>query len=338
MKKEVISFRLNGRECSCFIHTGAALCEALHLQKCYSVRNSCNPCGSSIVLIDGIAVDACIYPVTRAINRDVTTIEWLESGDDISYIQQEFMNIAGDNCPACIQSLIIASLPLLASPTMPTRYRIASTLQGLLCYHMDMDEVVNAIVAAYGKGRITLNISQGTQDEKRLEMLDTKYAKKKDAPIQLTAIESSSKGSERVVGGTISTKAPDIPTTQSTTATVPQPISVAATQIVPSAVTQPQAVIETPNAVQPTQSSFEHTQAISFSDPSPEQQQPADQANIAPASIFDEGFTESFLNGKKRPSSEDKPKEKVGFFSKFSAAFKEKHHKTLELPDVDGEE
>ncbi len=304
MKKEVISFRLNEKEFSCYIEDTVSLCEALY-SRCCCGRNK------EIVLVNAEAVDACRFPVVRAINQDIITTEWTEINSRAVELRSNLLPVLGESCNECSNNIIMLCLPLLAAETAPTRYKIASTLQGFLCCDVDIDLVISVLLTAYNKGRITLPV-QNEKPTNSLEILDLRYAKKKDMPIQITSVESSA-----IPPVVASTPEPAIvlPTNNET---IEKPIHFS--HSTPTDEDQPALAVDT--GIDDADKQIE-----------PEVEQ---QAEIVPVSIFDEGFADSYEAGKKVKKNEEKPK--TGFFSKFSAAFKEKHHKTLEIPEVESEE
>ncbi len=309
MNKQVISFKLNEQEFSCYTHSSVMLCEVLYAHGCRSVSAGCITNGS-VILVDGEAINPCNYPVLRAEGRSVITLEWLEkSGGELATIQQEFLAIAS-LCNDCASNVIMACLPLLAAGTAPSRYRIASAVKGLLCCDFNIEDVITVVTNAYNKEKLNIAIVDRQSNQTLPEILNVKYAKKKDSPIQLTAVEGTS-----MTSATILPESGDIAPRIAEPVVAPQPVPIP----------QPQ-----PTPIEPIVSAEPEPEPVT----EPVEEQAPEQ--MVPASIFDEGFAESLESGKKLKRTEEKPK--AGFFSKFTAAFKEKHHKTLEIPEIETEE
>ncbi len=304
MKKEVISFRLNEKDFSCYIEDTVSLCEALYFGRGVG-------CNKEIVVVNGEAVDSCRFPVVRAIGRDVITSEWIKTNSRALELQNKLLAVLEDSCDKCVGNIIMLCLPLCAAENAPTRYKIASTLQGSLCCDIDINDVISVVTAAYNNGRITLP-TQLEKQNKALEIMELKYVKKKDMPIQITSVEST-------VISPIATESAQTPVIMS-----PQPV----------AEKQEEVVEPTPIAVEPIVDDSVVEMDDNWLEPMVDNRPP--QSEVVPVSIFDEGFAENYEGGKKNKKSDDK--QKIGFFGKFSAAFKEKHHKTLEIPDVETEE
>ncbi len=309
MYKEVISFKLNKEDFSCYTEAGVSLREVLYSHATYSGIPTVGgiPIVDVIAIVNGVVVDCAKYPVARAINREVITAEYLKTDEKFAAIEQDFISVQLSCCTKCITEVIMTCLPLLASPTPPTRHKIASTLQGLICAEADLEKVIIAVTKAYNRGSISLFTPTEEESPVMLEVLDPKFAKKKETPMQISSVESS----------TISLEPP-----------VLMPVE------------QPQ----TPEILEPTQQPtnfYDDGENAVESEPELEPEKEKEPELITPASIFDEGFAESIAQDAKEKSNVAKKtqeKPKSGFFSKFSAAFKDRHHKTLELPNIDHEE
>ena len=69
-------------------------------------------CGACTVLIDGVAVDACITPVAHAEGRRVMTIEGASATKVGKALQQAFVEHGGAQCGICTPGMILAAAPL----------------------------------------------------------------------------------------------------------------------------------------------------------------------------------------------------------------------------------
>src|SRR4051812_18440978 len=49
-------------------------------------------CGICTVLVDGLPIDSCTYPLFKAQGRSITTIEGLAQGDTLHPLQEEFIH------------------------------------------------------------------------------------------------------------------------------------------------------------------------------------------------------------------------------------------------------
>ncbi len=90
-------------------------------------------CGACKVLVDGVAVRACMTPVGEAVGRSVTTIEGLAHGDRLHPVQQAFVDTGAFQCGFCIPGMIVATVSLLNRNPRPTEAEIRAALDGNLC-------------------------------------------------------------------------------------------------------------------------------------------------------------------------------------------------------------
>ncbi len=90
-------------------------------------------CGACKLLVDGIAVRACLTPVGEVVGRSITTIEGLAVDGRPTSIQQAFLDEGAFQCGYCTPGMIIAATALLAQNPRPSDEEIASAMQGNLC-------------------------------------------------------------------------------------------------------------------------------------------------------------------------------------------------------------
>ena len=89
-------------------------------------------CGACTVHLDGIAVRACVTPLSRAKGRKVTTIEGLsEKGDHP--LQKAWADLGVPQCGYCQAGQIMAATALLKSKPRPTDADIDAAMAGNLC-------------------------------------------------------------------------------------------------------------------------------------------------------------------------------------------------------------
>src|SRR5512136_2266315 len=77
-------------------------------------------CGACTVIMDGIAVNACLILAVEANNKAITTIEGLANGEVIHPIQQAFVDIGGLQCGFCTPGMILSTKVLLDKNSNPT--------------------------------------------------------------------------------------------------------------------------------------------------------------------------------------------------------------------------
>jgi carbon-monoxide dehydrogenase small subunit len=108
-------------------------------------------CGVCSVLVDGELLSGCLMPVGAAADRDITTIEGLADGDDLTPMQDAFIEHGGFQCGICTPGQIVASTALLADEPSPTEAEIRHWLGGNLCRCTGYQQIVEAVGAAAAK-------------------------------------------------------------------------------------------------------------------------------------------------------------------------------------------
>jgi len=90
-------------------------------------------CGVCTVLVDGLAVNACLYLAVAAQGRAVTTIEGLARGGAVHPLQQAFIDSGAVQCGYCIPGTILAAKAYLDENPAPTEAEVREALAGNLC-------------------------------------------------------------------------------------------------------------------------------------------------------------------------------------------------------------
>lgn len=90
-------------------------------------------CGACTVLLDGQPARSCRLPVSRAVGRDITTLEGLGTYDRPHPIQQAFIAEQAAQCGYCMNGMMLAAKALLDANPDPTEDDIRRALDGYLC-------------------------------------------------------------------------------------------------------------------------------------------------------------------------------------------------------------
>lgn len=105
-------------------------------------------CGICTVLVDGLPVDSCTYPLFKAQGRSITTIEGLAQGDALHPVQQEFIQHGAVQCGFCTPGLMMNAAALLDENPDPTDGEIKHALKDTLCRCTGYTSVMQAIRSA----------------------------------------------------------------------------------------------------------------------------------------------------------------------------------------------
>jgi carbon-monoxide dehydrogenase small subunit len=109
-------------------------------------------CGACTVLVDGVAVCACLVPVCQVEGASLTTVEGLASasaGDPrLHPVQAAFLEHGGAQCGICTPGFLVMSAELLARNPHPTRGEVREALAGNLCRCTGYQKIVDAVASA----------------------------------------------------------------------------------------------------------------------------------------------------------------------------------------------
>jgi len=110
-------------------------------------KNACEQgeCGSCTVYLDGVLACSCLVAAGQAQGRDVRTVEGLASGDELSGIQQAFLEAGAVQCGFCTPGLIVATVDLLDHTPSPTDDQIREALSGNLCRCTGYAKIFDAV-------------------------------------------------------------------------------------------------------------------------------------------------------------------------------------------------
>jgi aerobic carbon-monoxide dehydrogenase small subunit len=117
-------------------------------------KRSCGEgqCGTCTVLIDGKAVNSCLYLALEAQGREITTIEGPAEGDAaLEQIQRSFVDQGAVQCGFCTPGMILAARSLLSENPVPDEDAIRDALVGHLCRCTGYVQIVEAIQDAAGR-------------------------------------------------------------------------------------------------------------------------------------------------------------------------------------------
>jgi carbon-monoxide dehydrogenase small subunit len=150
MKKH-ISLVLNGNQLETDVEGHWTLLELLRDQlKMTGTKEGCGSgeCGACTVIVDGLAVNACLYLAVEADGKAVLTIEGLAGEDGALHpIQQAFVENGGIQCGFCSPGMIMSAKALLDENPNPTLAEIQHGLAGNICRCTGYIPIFNSVRA-----------------------------------------------------------------------------------------------------------------------------------------------------------------------------------------------
>lgn len=153
MKKE-ITFTLNGEAVNVEVDVQWTLLYLLReVLEMTGTKEGCGygECGACTVIIDGQAVNSCLYPVMEAEGKTITTIEGLASKDgQLHPLQTAFINDGAVQCGFCTPGMIMSAKALLDAKDKPTEEEIKDAVAGNLCRCTGYVKIIDAIKSVAG--------------------------------------------------------------------------------------------------------------------------------------------------------------------------------------------
>jgi aerobic-type carbon monoxide dehydrogenase small subunit (CoxS/CutS family) len=109
-------------------------------------------CGACTVLIDGRSVNSCLVLAVEADGMDITTIEGLQAGGQLSRLQDAFLEKGAVQCGFCIPGMVVSAQALLDRNPHPRPDEVREGLAGNLCRCAGYQRIVDAVLLAAGTG------------------------------------------------------------------------------------------------------------------------------------------------------------------------------------------
>lgn len=153
MKKE-LTFTLNGEVIRAEVEPQWTLLYFLReVCEFTGTKEGCGygECGACTVIIDGKAVNSCLYPIMEVEGKNVSTIEGLASQDGTLHpMQKAFIDNGAVQCGFCTPGMIMSAKALVDDNEKPTEDEIKDAVAGNLCRCTGYVKIIDAIKSFAG--------------------------------------------------------------------------------------------------------------------------------------------------------------------------------------------
>lgn len=147
--KKIITLTVNGKEVEVAIDERESLLDMLRGELgLTSVKKGCEvgECGACTVLVDGEAIDSCIYLADWAAGKSVLTVEGLKGPNgELSPIQTAFIEEAAVQCGFCTPGLIMTAVEIVGTGKRYNRDELRKLISGHLCRCTGYENILNAM-------------------------------------------------------------------------------------------------------------------------------------------------------------------------------------------------
>ena len=104
-------------------------------------------CGACTVIMDGKIVNSCLVLAVEVNDSEITTIEGIGKDDELSDLQQAFVDYHSVQCGYCIPGMILAGEQLLKDNPRASEEEIKIGISGNICRCTGYTKIIDAVSA-----------------------------------------------------------------------------------------------------------------------------------------------------------------------------------------------
>ena len=149
MQYKVVHCNINGKDVEKTVDVRASLTDMLRNDyRLLSVKKGCEvgECGACTVIIDGEAINSCIYLAVWAEGKHILTLEGLLGPNgELSDIQQAFVDEAAIQCGFCSPGFILTAYEILETGKEYTDDELRKLLSGHFCRCTGYENIFRAV-------------------------------------------------------------------------------------------------------------------------------------------------------------------------------------------------
>jgi len=113
-------------------------------------KESCGEgaCGSCTIHMDGKPVRSCLTLALEAEGAKIKTVEGLADGDQLTDLQQSFIDHGAVQCGFCTSGMLMSADALLKDNPKPDKTQIKKALAGNICRCTGYTKIIKAVAHA----------------------------------------------------------------------------------------------------------------------------------------------------------------------------------------------
>ncbi len=165
-----VKFLLNGNEIKMKIKDHWTLLYLLREElDLMGTKEGCGSgeCGACTVIVNGDAVNSCLYLAAEIDGKEIQTIEGLASSDGTLHpLQKSFVENGGIQCGFCSPGMIMSAKALLNENQNPSTEEIKHALAGNICRCTGYIQIIDSVCAATGSDDEDIEVVAWKTEEK----------------------------------------------------------------------------------------------------------------------------------------------------------------------------
>jgi len=155
MANHSISMTVNGSKEYVTVSSNTTLLKLLRERLALTgTKNGCEAgeCGACTVLMNGEPVNSCLVLAVEADGAGIVTVEGLAEDDQLTPLQQAFVDHNAVQCGFCTPGMLISAHALLERNPHPTEEETKEALVGNLCRCTGYLRIIQAVQAVAEEG------------------------------------------------------------------------------------------------------------------------------------------------------------------------------------------
>jgi carbon-monoxide dehydrogenase small subunit len=149
--KKLINLKVNDRQYEVAVDVNRTLADLLRYDLGLTgTKKGCETgeCGACTVILDGKPVNSCLVLAVQAREREVLTVEGLETENGLHPLQAAFVEKGAIQCGFCTSGMLLSAKSLLDKNPEPGEAEIRTAISGNLCRCTGYQKIVEAIQQA----------------------------------------------------------------------------------------------------------------------------------------------------------------------------------------------